>query len=341
MLSKRLILLLTIVLSVPVPGQENHFSQFYTSPQYINPAFAGDAHFMKGGIASRIMQPTAGDFIINSLAHFDYKLINQTSGIGATLFNHTETLNHLKLQVNYAHTIRLKETLWVKAGLGLSINQRAAGSRSYLYPDQYDRYGPTGDPTAEPTLQDKVYFPAISAGAVLYNDILWLSISGDYLNRPTENFAGQKTNYPMKVALLAGVLYPLNKTTSKRRFSKFGGLAPYTSIGPIVSLIYQGEYVELSGGLTFNQKPFFGAIHYRYQHDYKFSDTKYAYKAIVLMAGYRQEEFAVTYSYDATLSDYSINRRGAHEISAIMYFSTWKEDYNRLGLVPLPNQLFY
>jgi type IX secretion system PorP/SprF family membrane protein len=308
---------------------------------YLNPAFAGDAHHMKAGCSSRVMPQIIGGYLVNTLLHFNYKMINQTSGIGITFFNHTETLSHTKLQANYSHMIRLSEKSWIKGGLGVSINQRSTKSKSYHYPDQYDNLGFTGNPTEENNLKERSFFPGISAGIVAYSEMIWVSISGDYLNLPTENFAGQKVTYPLKLSFLSGILFPINKTSSKRRFSRFGGIKPHSSVGPVISFIYQDKYVEASGGLAFQHKPVFAALHYRYQHDYKLPDNTYAYNALVLMAGYRQEEFSLTYSYDYSLSEYTVNNLGAHELSVIFYFSSMKEDYKRHKLVPLPNQLFY
>jgi type IX secretion system PorP/SprF family membrane protein len=279
-------------------AQENHFSQFYTSPQYINPAFAGDVAYMKTGGATRLMQPLPNRYIVNSLLHFDYKIPHHQGGVGFTFFHHTEELSHSKFQLNYSYTIRLSKNSWLKLGLGASINMRRTNTADLTFPDQYNNYGLTGNPTAETALKDNTIFPAVATGAVLYNEILWMSISVDYLNLPKENFAGKDYTYPMKFSFLSGMLYPINKTTSKRRFSKFGGLEPYSGIGPLIAVTIQDKYLEASGGLAVHIKPIFGGVHYRYQHELKNSSVEYAYKGLVLMAGYRQEEFSCTYSYD-------------------------------------------
>lgn len=323
-------------------SQENHFSQFYNAPQYLNPAFAGDAHYMRTGVSTRYMKPLPTKPVINSLLHYDYKVINQNNGIGFTIFSHTEVLTHLKLQLNYSHTIKLSHNNYAKGGLGISINQRSSNADNLTFPDQYDILGYTGSPSAEPLLKDNSYFPGLSAGAVFYNEALWISLSGDYLNLPRENFAGQNNTYPMKFIFATGLLYPLNKkNSSKRRFSKFGGLKPYSSLGPVICFVQHGKFTEISGGVSATIQPFYGGIHYRYQHDFNIDNTKYAYKAFVLIAGYRQEEFAVAYSVDLSFSNQTVNRNGAHEFSFTWYFSTRKEDYKRNALIPLNNQLLY
>lgn len=341
---KQLLLFNILIISFFFRGisQENHFSQFYNSPQYINPAFAGDAFYMRAGVTTRLMKPLPSKSIVNSLIHFDYKLPDQYSGIGVTLYSHTEVLNHIKLQFNYSYTIQLSKKNWVKAGIGLSLNQRSSGARSLLFPDQFDILGYTGNPSAEPLLNDNSYFPGLTTGAVFYNDITWISFSGDYLNLPTENFAGQKSTYPIKFIVATGILYPINKNkSSKRRFSKFGGLKPYSSIGPVICYVQHGRYTEISGGISTTVQPFYGGIHFRHQHDFNIDNTEYAYKAFVFMAGYRQEEFTLAYSVDISLSNQTVNRNGAHEFSFTWYFSTAKEDHKRTAHVPIANQLLY
>lgn len=323
-------------------AQENHFSQFYNSPQYLNPAFAGDAAYRRISSSSRVMKPVAGFTIFNTLLQYDLKPVNQNSGFGVLVYNHSEFLSHSKIQFNYSYTIKLSKTGWAKGGLGISGNQRRSNANALKYPDQYDDFGFTGASTIEPSLYDNSFFPAVNAGVILYNNYVWFSFSADYLNRPKENFAGEKNIYPIKIITSTGFLFPLDaKKTAKRRFSKFGGLKPFSSIGPVISFIRQGKYAEFSGGCAFHLQPVYGGIHLRYQHDFALESSSYAYKALVFLVGYRQEEFTIAYSYDASLSNYTINRNGAHEISLSFYFSHFKEDLKRHALVPLVSQMLY
>ncbi len=339
---KRFLIILLFLIPFGLFGQENHFSQFYNSPHYLNPAFAGDAAFIRTGTHSRIISPVAGFPVINTLLHYDMKLINYHSGIAVNLFNHTEELRHFKIQFNYSYTFRINNNAWVKGGLGVSFNQRRSSSTTRKFPDQYDITGYTGAPTAEPLLNDNSNFSGVAAGIILYNKYLWVSFAGDYLNRPTEYFAGTKSIYPIKIGGAVGFAYPLgHQSTARRRFSDYGGLKPYNSIGPVFNYQYQGMLGELSGGLSFNSQPAFGGIHYRYQHDFRITDTKYIFKAISIMLGYREEEFMIAYSYDISLSKTTINRNGAHELSFSLYFSYFKNDHKKHALVPTPSQLVY
>jgi type IX secretion system PorP/SprF family membrane protein len=341
MLKLPLHIILVLFIFASLGAQENNFSQFYSSPQYLNPAFAGDALYMKVGGATRIMQPTPDSRIINSLLHFDYKIPNQHSGLGVTYFHHTEQLAHSKLQVNYSYSVSIKEHVWVKGGIGVSVNQRRSHANELQYPDQYDNYGYTGVSTAEPFLIDNSVFPGLAAGVVLYNKSTWFSLSGDYLNMPTENFAGVDSKYPLKLSFMMGMLFPIDKATSRRRINKLGDLKPISNIGPIFSVVKQDQFIEASGGLSILVNSVFGGLHYRYQHDFNVTDDSYAYKALIVMAGYRHELFSLTYSYDYSLSQYTVNKNGAHELSIIFYPSSSKKDRDKHDLTPLPNQLLY
>ncbi len=341
MKTKVIFSILLTVLIRNISGQENHFSQFYSNPQYLNPAFAGDVHYLNVGISSRIIPISSSSKILNNLLTINYKMKSQKSGLGFVYYDHTESLRHIKAQVNYGFSFQLEDNLWIKAGLGLSLNQRSTTAQSLLYPDQYNDYGPTGDPTNESSLKDRSFFIGLSSGFIIYNKTFWTSISGDYLNRPIESFAGKKSKYPVKLGLMGGFLIPLNKTSSKRRYDKLGGISPYTSLNPVICLLYQNKYFEADGGITFNHKPVFIGLNYRYQLDCRETDTKYAYEALVAIIGYRNESFAFTYSYDITISEYVYSRKGSHELSLVFYFSHDKFGYKKETLVPLPNQLFY
>jgi type IX secretion system PorP/SprF family membrane protein len=325
------------------PAQENQFSHFFNSSQHINPAFAGDVDYMRTGAGTRLMKPLIGSTpVINSIVQFDYKLLDYHSGIGVTLYNHSEQFDHLKFQVNYSYTFQLSRSGWAKGGLGISYNQRNSNGLALKYPDQYSNTGYTGDPTTEPSLHDKSSFPSLTAGIILYNRYVWFSAAGDYLNHPTEDFAGQSTVYPFKFNGALGFLYPLDKNkSSKRRFSRYGGLKPSSSIGPQLSYSQQGKYTEVTGGVYCAVQPIYGGVQIRFQHDFALASNEYSYRAIVFMAGYRQEEFTLAYSYDLSISSNSVNRNGAHELSLAFYFSHEKQDHKRHQLVPLVSQMLY
>ncbi|MBN2485943.1 MAG: PorP/SprF family type IX secretion system membrane protein [Bacteroidales bacterium] len=338
----RLILFSLLFLQAALQAQENHFSQFYNAPQYLNPAFSGDVAYMRTGAISRITNPLPGISIINSLASYDIKLFDKHTGLGIFIFDHTEKFSHTKIQANYSYTIQLNKKNWAKGGLGISMNQRRSRATALNYPDQFDNNGLTGNPTMEPMLSDNSWFPALTAGFLLYNELLWFGFSGDYLNLPKENFAGEKYRYPLKVSATAGFLVPIDKSkTTKRRFSRFGGLEPYSRVGPVVGYVQQDRYAELSGGCSYSLQPFYGGIHYRYQHNFMIQKTKHAYKALVFIVGFRREEFSLAYSYDLSVNNNTIHRKGAHEMSATIYFSHHKNDYKRHNPVPLVNQMLY
>jgi len=322
-------------------GQENHFAQFYSAPQYLNPAFAGDTEHTRAGTNLRLMSPSDGARILNSLVHFDYKMPHQPNGLGILVYQHTEALTHLKLQINYSHSIQLSEKSWIKAGLAASINQRHTPSQSLKYPDQYSNTGYTGQASAEANLKESSYFPAVAAGIILYNHQTWMSLSADYLNQPKENFAGSSITYPTKLCFMMGSLIPVNKTSSRRRINKMGDLKPISGLGALAGITWQNKYLEASAGLTLYAKPFFTGISYRYQHNFALETNQYAYKALVWAVGIRQSGYSFTYSYDQHIGSLTSNSGNAHEISLVFYFDGIRRDSKPVKLVPLPAQLFY
>jgi type IX secretion system PorP/SprF family membrane protein len=336
-------LVIMLVFPLIISAQhENHFSQFYNTPQYINPAFAGDAAYVKVATATRIMNPVAGFRTTNSVLQFDFKLLNYNSGLGVMIYNHSDLLSQSKIQINYSYTVQLSEKGWFRAGLGISENQRRTNVNTFKYPDQFDNNGYTGNTTNEYYLNEKSLFPSLTAGMVLYNKFVWLSFAGDNLNRPKENFAGQDIKNPMIFNVASGFVIPINAyRNTKRRFGKYGGIKPFSSIGPVVYFTKQEKYTEFSGGIAFHFQPIYGGLNVRYQHDFNIEKNTNTYEALVFILGYRQEEFTVAYSYDAALGNKTINKSGAHEISLVFYFSNYKEDYKRHAFVPVISQLMY
>lgn len=339
---RNIIFILICFLSLLSSGQESHFSQFYNAPQSINPAFAGDAYFFRGGIISRLSTPIKGEAVVNTILHADLKFIGHNSGLGIVFYHHKEQMQHVKLQINYSYTQRLSDSDWIKAGIGFSVNQRRTGILGLSFPDQYDNNGLISNATSEPMLTEKSFFPSVRAGFAFYRKFVWVSFAGDYLNKPVENFAGTESTFETKITLAGGFFFPLYKNSSaRRRFSLYGGIKPHSSIGPVFLLEKQGDFLAASNGIAFHLQPVYGSVNYRVEHSLDLTSKIYAYKAISIALGFRREEVSLAYSYDITTSKLSLSRRGSHELSAIYFFSIYKHDYKQHGLIPLPNQMIY
>ncbi len=329
------------VLSLLLSGQENIFTHYFSANSFYNPSMAGDTRFAQAQLNERI-QPTVSNLLItNTLFSFDHKLQNHRSGIGVYINRRTSIFSETQMRSNFSHTILLFKKVWVKGGLGISLNTINTHASTYKFPDQYDRYGYTGNPTHEPSLNEKAVYAGFSAGLAIYYEQGWLSIASDNINRPVVDYAGTESRTPLLFSTTIGYLFPIDKgKKAKRMFTRYGEIEPYSNVGPVASFFKNGDFQILSFGINAFMRPVFWGIQYRFNSVYN-QYLSEGVSSVNLMAGYRNDILSIAYSYDFVVNRTPTNYKGAHEISLIYYFYTIKEDYKKYKLFPYPNQLMY
>ena len=322
-------------------AQENTLTHYFSASSYDNPASAGDTRFIQVGFINRIQPLTSTSPVYNTLLTYDQKLRNHRSGIGFTINQKVSGFKELQIKLNYSHSWTIFTHFGMKGGLGFSWNFLNSHASSYFYPDQYDRFGITGEPTHEWKLEEYENYPAFAAGMIMYNEFGWLSVAGDYLNRPRQEFAGKHTNVPISWSIHGGYLFQLDKYQRPRRIiNPKGGLEPYSSIGPVAGFHKQGPFYSYNFGINAFLHPVFAGISYR-KFNFSGENILQGVSSLNLLLGYRNEKLSVAYSYDAMISRTATNYQGAHEISVIIYLYTIREDYRKNTLIPFPNQLMY
>jgi type IX secretion system PorP/SprF family membrane protein len=281
-----------------IRGQENVFSHYFVTTSSVNPAHTGDTRFAQLKLAERIMPTTANVLVTNTFLSYDQKLRNHRSGIGICIDQQTAKFREQQAKISYSYTLLLFKRYWVKAGLGVSLNALNTYASGYRFPDQYDRYGFTGDPTQETFENEKALYPGLSAGFTVYNEFSWFSFGMDNMNQPGIEILGEQYLVPMIINADWGLLVPLDKNKRPRRiFSPNGGLKPYSSIGPVVTFYKNGPFHQVSLGINAFTNPAFWGVSFRYHALYDQYITGGA-AALNFLAGYRVEFLSIAYSYD-------------------------------------------
>lgn len=342
-LSKKIftVFILLHITVATIIAQENIFSQYFSTGTFYNPALAGDTRFIQMQVMERLQPLVSGMMMNNLLFSVDYKIQNHRSGIGVHVNQRTSAFSETQVKTNYSHTFLVKRKIWVKGGLGISWNCVNTNAYSYKFPDQYNMYGYTGDPTREPSLNEEAMFAGFSAGMAAYMEQGWFSLAFDNINRPVVDFAGSEERAPLLFITNMGYLFPIDKgKKAKRMFTRYGGIVPYSSIGPVLVFYKNGSFQSAGIGINAFTRPVYWGIQYRYNSINKpyFSE---GVASVNFMAGYRNELFSVSYSYDFMVNRTPTNKKGAHEISVAYFFYTIREDYKSYSLFPYPNQLMY
>ena len=294
-------------------GQDMHFSQFYANPIYLNPAFAGASKCPKLNLNYRNQYPVQGVYETYSASYDQYVpalngglgllVLRDDAGDGAFTTTRVSGVYSLHLQVG--------RNFQIMTGFKASLDQRNINFSGFTFPDELHPFFGGVRETAEipPSETNNTSFD-VGAGLIGYGERFFFGFNVDHLIEPDVGFYVQD-NLPMKFTGHVGFNFPLGK---KRLYTD---LQNYF----IPNILYQrqGPFEQITINAAFSRSFISGGIGYRFNNVNP--------DAVVASAGYDPEDlpFRLGYSYDFTVSSFSNNLGGAHEISLSYQFPCRKQ----------------
>ncbi|PSL01760.1 PorP/SprF family type IX secretion system membrane protein [Cecembia rubra] len=298
-------------------GQDIQFSQFYASPLFLNPAFAGSAEVSRFGINFRNQWPGLDQTFIAYSAYFDHFVNNKNSGIGLIINGSYQTLNNLannEVGLAYSYRLKIGNGSFLHMGAQGSYATRSAAFDEVVLSAQLDiDRGVVLPGSVNGFPEDRTRtFLDVHSGLLFYNDKVWFGVSGHHLTQPNISYIeGDFDPLEIRVSMHGGVKFDLprgvindflNNTRQERTLAfafnyKRQGLFDQLDLGAelffdpvILGVWYRGLPTRI--GLPNNE-------------------------ALIVMLGFLFENgVQVGYSYDFTLSALGWrNSGGAHEVS--------------------------
>ena len=288
-------------------GQDLYFAQPYATRLYTNPAYTGLLDDYSVTLSYRNQFPTlAGTFQTSQLAA-DYRLRNQRNAVGL-LLNHDRTgaIGYTRLQAGftYAYHLRLSRVLNLSGGATVGYGNQRISYGNLIFGDQLTDDGASGNPTQEFTDFKPVSYLTVGAGGLLYNERFWVGLSAHHLNQPDLAFVTQAT-LPMRLNVHGGYKYLIRRTVVRRETRE-------VSLTPTGSYTRQGGSQRAEAGLYFTTTPLtLGAVY----RGIPLQSGPRPQQAITSIVGLSLGTFRLGYSYDVSLSQFSRELGGAHELS--------------------------
>jgi len=292
---KLFISLLVLLLGFSAQAQDPIYSQYYSAPLQLNPAFAGNTYAPHISINYRNQWPSLSQAYVSYSVAYSQFFKEYNSGFGLMLLA-DDAGNGLykttKASGVYSYRVAVNDDLILKLGLEGSLVRLKVDWLQLTFPDQLNADGGNSGggipfPTAEvqPENTSINYFDA-SAGLLMYGTNFYAGITAKHLNTPNESFH-------------AGYEYKFRSGNKKR---------PDSFISPNVMFVKQGDFGQINAGAYGNLGRIF---------------------AIVLF-GVQAGGYKIGYSYDITVSKLTLGQSGgSHEISLIMNFEKPEQvDYN-------------
>lgn len=297
-------LLSLLLFFLPIWGhsQDANFTQFYASPTYMNPAFAGAVPQYRATVQYRNQYPSIANSYETNIFSFDYNWDDYDSGLGAMILQDrlsSFSMTSTSLLLAYSYQVKITKKWVARLGLQGAYTTRTTDFSRLVFQDQIN----TGNPTRENLVGNFIHYPDFSTGFLVYNKIFWFGAGIHHLTRPYQSIVNTSERLAMRQTVQAGAKFSFSKDWDKD-----------ISLAPAILYQRQVPFDQLDLGLNFFYEPLIVGLWYRGIPIQKNVAGRINQDAIAGLAGFRYKNWIFTYSYDATIS--SLNRSGgAHEIS--------------------------
>ncbi len=308
-----------------------HFTQFYASPIYLNPAFTGANVCARASMTYRNQWPEITKTYRSFLFSLDHDLQIHNLGIGGIIGRDVAGSANLSTTIFYpsvSHMIKLTPELMVRFGLQVGMMHRNVDFKSFLFGDQLVRGGNVAtieDPTKPRTFVD------INTGSVIYSSMFWLGVSFSHLTTPNQAlFENGNSELPLKYSVHGGTKFELDVEEIDDGYTR--------SISPAFNYRGQKDFDQLDIGLYYAQQMLIAGLWYRGIPVFKSYQDGYANNdALALLIGIQTKRYSVGYSFDITISRLTTLTSGAHEISLSHQFCVLRKKKKKYQMVmPCP-----
>jgi len=350
-MKKVLPIILLAVMAFSARAQDPHFSQFYMTPMYLNPALTGafDGNYrvtaLFRGQWGSILRNESVPMYRTYTASADFRTDKgfakgDAFGIGASFMGDQAGeskygFNSGGLSLSYHKSLNQRNTNYLVAGFSSSIYQQTIDYSRLQFGSQWDGQGYNALlPTNEFLVNNKFLYWDINAGLLWYSRFdtrkyrgrtsVYLGASAYHLNRPSISFLGDKqVRLNMKFVGHGGVRFPLT-----RRFDmqpKFIVMSQGKSIETILAtdfrLIFEERYPD-------GNHMRFGAMFRMVGGDSKapWRDKVLNAEAVILNAGVVWNGIELGVAYDINVSELISGSRsqGGFEVG-LAYVGSWKK----------------
>lgn len=289
-------------------AQDAQLTQFYATPTYVNPAFAGTGLQTRFGLVARDQWPAIPGAFVTANFAIDHNLSGLSSGLGLMVHHDragSGALRYTSITGQYAYEMQLKRKVFLRPALQVSWVQHAVDYSRLVFGDQLARGGTVG--TYENMDGTSVGYADLGAGLLFFTPRLWLGSALHHMNRPNQSLLLNEARIPMKFSMHGGYRITLRTPVILKHPQSFVFAFNYKA---------QEKYDQLDLGLYFEREPVFFGLWYRGLPLLKRYAPGYANNdAVALLVGTIIEDMRIGYSYDVTISRLAAQSAGAHEIT--------------------------
>jgi type IX secretion system PorP/SprF family membrane protein len=295
---KFLSIIVAIFISGVIFSQDLEFTQFYSNPVYLNPAFAGSHGCPRFAMNYRNQWPNLSGNYVSYAASYDQYFKNISGGIGVILVNdlQAKTINTSTGSLIYSYHMPLTRKWSLKFGAKATWVQKSLDWSKLTFGDMIDPRKGFIYSTGDKVRGGNFGFFDASAGLLLFSKNINFGVAANHLTQPNESMIhGTNDKLPMRLTAHASANIQLGKE------SKFSNM---TMIMPAIIYSYQNGFTQLNIGTYVKHGALTVGTWFRNRD------------AFILTTGLTSNLFKIGYSYDITVSKLNNGvSGGSHELS--------------------------
>lgn len=295
-------------------AQDPQLSQFYASPLYLAPSFAGSTNGSRVVMNYRNQWPAVNVAYQTFAASYDHYFPQQTSGVGFFMIKDVAgsgNLSTTNIGLQYTYNFKITHKWYMRPGLQMQISQRKIDFEKLIFFEQLTFQGVLPMNSEAETMENISYLD-FSSSAMAYSQTEWIGLVLHHMNKPNESLQGHVSEIPTRITIFGGKKIPFGESINGAFDKSLTATFMYKA---------QRKFDQLDLGAYWSRNPVVLGFWYRGIPLFKKYAPGYGNNdAIVFMAGYHLEMLKIGYSYDFTISRLVARSGGSHEISIIYEF---------------------
>ncbi len=279
-------------------AQDVEFSQFYSTKNYLNPAFTALSHDQSISSTYRNQWPGIKNAYDSYFVSFDRSLKGKEAGWGLYYLGDVAgegALLKQSLAFQFSKQIRLSRYTYASFGLKGSYNSVSIKWDQLVWGDMLDaREGVVYTTQQQQGASNEVFFDA-GAGFLMYSDYFHGGVSVEHINRPKHGLLSlyEDERIPVRYKLHLGGNIPIQTLPN----------APLVQLSPQVIYTTQGNSGQATIGAYVTYTQFTIGVWHRLK------------ESVIFLVGMKKDGFQIGYSYDLGANNLISHSGGAHEIS--------------------------
>jgi len=292
-----ILLFLSIFAGLSASAQDPHFTQYFSNPLFLNPAYTGSVGCSRVALNFRDQWPQLSGNYVTYSASYDQYVKPLHGGLGIQVM--TDRAGGGSLITSsvcgiYSFNINIKNYLHIRPAVSIGMGVKQI---------DWSEFGNGFIATTPNPPSNKYYFNAAAGLLVSYKNFTG-GFSYDHINKPDIGFYST-SRLPSKITVHCNYQINMNENMYLNPSVIFAKQQDMEEL--LLGLMMKASFIKAGTGLRIG-----------------FNNPD----AILLMLGFCSEKFSIGYSYDMTVSKLSNSTGGAHEISAIFKFNCKNDKEN-------------